>query len=180
NHQILKTVLTDQLSLLSFRSFKPNISDYGHIYLTFGLITAWLAGIGRYWDNPKAEFWQHLGLGSVTYCFFLAAVLFLILLPLKPKNWTYQNILIFVSLTSLPALLYAIPVERFISLESAQAINVWFLAVVAFWRVALLAIYLNRSAGLTGLQIIVGTLLPWRVPSFRMRNQVSAFTPWPR
>ena len=57
--------------------------------------------------------------------------------------------LIFVTLTSLPALLYAIPVEKFMALEYAQTANVLFLAVVASWRVALLIVFLKRAAGLT-------------------------------
>jgi hypothetical protein len=119
-----------------------------------------LCGVGRYWDNPKAELWQFIGLGSVIYIFILALILWLVILPLKPKNWSYKNVLLFVSLTAPPAVLYAIPVERFMSLESAQRANVWFLAIVATWRVALLLKYLNSVAGLSGLRVIVATLLP--------------------
>lgn len=120
----------------------------------------WLCGVGRYWDNPKADLWQHLGLGSVTYIFVLAFILWLLIMPLKPNNWTYKNILLFVSLTSPPAILYAIPVERFSSLETAQTLNVWFLAIVATWRVALLYRFLTKVARLSGLNVLVATLLP--------------------
>lgn len=82
------------------------------------------------------------------------------ILPLKPRNWSYRNILLFVSLTSPPAILYAIPVERFMSLESAQLANVWFLAIVAAWRVALLFKYLMSVAKLSGLRVLVATVLP--------------------
>ncbi len=146
--------------LLSFQGFKPNIPEYGAWYLSFGLFTAWLAGVGRYWDNPKADLWQYFGLGSVAYCFFLAAVVFIIIYPLKPNNWSYKNLLIFISLTSLPAVLYAIPVEKFTTLEMAQRLNVSFLLVVATWRVILFVLYLKRSAGLTGFQIFVAAFLP--------------------
>lgn len=129
-------------------------------YLAFGIGFTWLCGIGRYWDNPKAELWQLLGLGSVAYIFVLALILWLIIFPLKPENWRYKNVLLFVSLTAPPAILYAIPVERFMSFESAQLANVWFLAVVAVWRVALLLKYLTHTAGLSGLCVIVATLLP--------------------
>jgi hypothetical protein len=156
----LRTVIKDQAALLTFRTFKPRIAEFGYWYLAFGLATAWLAGIGRYWDNPRAYLWQHLGLGSVIYCIVLAAAVFLLLAPLKPRNWTYQNTLIFISLTALPALLYAFPIERFTDLESAQQINAWFLGVVAAWRVALLFRYLNQSAGLSGVQLTVAALLP--------------------
>lgn len=120
----------------------------------------WLCGIGRYWDNPKAELWQYLGLGSVAYIFILSLILWIVILPLKPLNWSYKNVLLFVSLTAPPAILYAIPVERFMPLESAQLANVCFLAVVAIWRVALLLKYLKNVAGLSGLCVLVATLLP--------------------
>ncbi|MDK9558253.1 hypothetical protein QQF73_11535 [Marinobacter sp. M216] len=129
-------------------------------YLVFGIGFTWLCGIGRYWDNPRADLWQYLGLGSVGYIFVLAAILWAVILPLKPSNWSYKNVLLFVSLTSPPAILYAIPVERFVSLQSAQLANVWFLAVVAIWRVALLLKYLKSVARLSGLCVFVATLLP--------------------
>ncbi|MCL6416842.1 hypothetical protein MIB92_14370 [Aestuariirhabdus sp. Z084] len=94
------------------------------------------------------------------YIFVLAFILWVIILPLKPANWSYKNVLLFVSLTSPPAILYAIPVERFMSLQSAQLANVWFLAVVAIWRVALLFKYLKSVARLSGFCVIVATLLP--------------------
>lgn len=128
--------------------------------MAFGIGFAWLCGVGRYWDNPKADLWQYLGLGSVVYIFVLALILWLVILPLKPRNWGYKNVLLFVSLTSPPAILYAMPVERFMSLESAQLANVWFLAIVAIWRVALLFKYLKNVAGLSGLCSLVATLLP--------------------
>lgn len=46
------------------------------------------------------------------------------------------------------------------SLQSAQLTNVWFLAVVAIWRVALLLKYLKSVARLSGLCVLVATLLP--------------------
>ncbi len=150
----------DQFDLLFFKPFKPATDTHPWHYLIFGLATAWLAGIGRYYDNPKAHLWQHLGLGSVGYCFILAAIVFVLLHPLKPRNWSYKNVLVFVSFTSLPALLYAIPVERFTSLALAQQLNVGFLAVVAAWRVILFFLFLNRAAGLKHYQIVVAALLP--------------------
>jgi|GEM_PF-4987218 len=45
--------------------------------------------------------------------------------------------LAFVTLTAPPALLYAIPVERFMTPSAASVTNAWFLAVVAAWRVGL-------------------------------------------
>ena len=155
----LKRVLSDEIKLLSFQQIKLDISIINS-YLVFGFAFTWLSGVGRYWDNPKADLWQYLGLGSVAYVFILAFVLWVLIYPLKPRNWGYKNVLLFVTLTSPPAVLYAIPVERFMSFEAAQQVNVWFLAVVAIWRVALLAVFLMRVAGLSRFTVLVATLLP--------------------
>jgi hypothetical protein len=117
-------------------------------------------GIGRYWDDPGAKLLQHLGIGSVIYIFALSLLLWLLIWPLRPKAWSYRNVLTFVSLTSPPAILYAIPVERLLDLEKARTFNVWFLAIVASWRVALLIFYLRRHARLQPFSIAVATLLP--------------------
>jgi hypothetical protein len=119
-----------------------------------------LAGVGRYWDNPRAELWQYLGLGSVAYIFVLAFILWVLIKPLKPENWSYRSVLTFVGMTSPPALFYAIPVERYFSLSTAQTMNVWFLLIVASWRVILLVLYLKRSAKLSAGAIIIAALLP--------------------
>jgi hypothetical protein len=153
-------VLRDQRDLLLFRPFKPAISEHWQGYLAWGLFTAWLAGVGRYWDHPNASWWQYAGLGSVAYVFVLALFLWAIIAPLRPRNWSFVGVLIFVTLTSLPALLYAMPVEMFMTMEGAQATNVIFLAIVATWRVALLAVFLRRAAGLTRSGVTVATLLP--------------------
>jgi len=156
---LIKTILKDQVRLLTFRSIRPNPAQYRY-YLMFALLVTWLCGIGRYWDNPRAELWQYLGLGSVAYVFSLALVLWLIVIPLNPSRWSYRNVLLFVALTSAPALLYAIPVERFSDFETAASLNVWFLAIVASWRVALLFRFLKTAASLSIEKVIVAALLP--------------------
>jgi len=65
-----------------------------------------------------------------------------------------------VSLTSLPAVLYAIPVERFLAPGDARAANAWFLGAVAAWRVALLVTFLHGAGGIRGLSLAVATLYP--------------------
>jgi len=55
----------------------------------------------------------------------------------------------------MPALLYAVPVERFVDLGTAQSINAAFLAVVAIWRVALLFRYLTSVARLHWFQVLI-------------------------
>ncbi len=157
---ILARILRDQFQLLAFRTFKPDLRNHYAAYLIYGLVVTWVAGIGRYWDNPKALWWQTAGLGSVAYVFVLAAVLWLIIWPLRPARWRYRDVLLFLTLTSLPAWLYAIPVELWMPLAQAKAVNGWFLAIVASWRVALLVLFLKRGARLSGFSIVVATLLP--------------------
>jgi hypothetical protein len=81
-------------------------------------------------------------------------------LPLGPRRWSYLQTVTFVSLTAPPALLYALPVERWMTLDHATTTNGWFLAVVAAWRVALLLFVLRRHAELTWPRTIVTGLLP--------------------
>jgi hypothetical protein len=146
--------------VLTGRFTAADIASTGRTHLAVGLAFTWLAGIGRYWDSPRASLLQHLGLGSVAYVLVLSAFLWLLLMPLRPARWRYVEILTFVCAVSPPALLYAIPVERFMSLESARAANVWFLAVVAAWRVALYVVFLVRYAGFRWLPLTAAALTP--------------------
>lgn len=156
----LASVATDAYRVLTFRRPSAAIGSHWPTYLAFGLAFTWLAGVGRYWDNPRADLWQYLGFGSIAYVFSLALVLWVLLLPLCPQRWSYRNVLVFVTLTAPPAVLYAIPIERFMPFAAAQSANAWFLAVVATWRVALLVWFLRCVAGLSRLSVVVGTLLP--------------------
>ena len=103
---------------------------------------------------------QHLGIGSVVYVFALAFLLWAFVYPLKPKNWSYFTVVTFVALVSPPAILYAIPVEKLFSFETAVLINVWFLAIVALWRVALLIYFLRVVGRLEVGSVLVASLLP--------------------
>jgi len=69
-----------------------------------------------------------MGLGSVAYIFVLSALIWILALPLRPERWSYLSVLTFVGLTSPLAWLYAIPVERFVSMDFAISANVLFLA----------------------------------------------------
>jgi len=153
-------VIKDTFRLLTFRLTQKEFFTFDSRHFIFGLICTWLVGVGRYWDNPKAVFLQHLGIGSVVYIFVLAAFLWVFISPLRAKNWSYFRFLTFVSLVSPPAILYAIPVEKFVDLGTANAINAWFLFVVASWRVALLLFALRRFFGMDGLSAVTATFLP--------------------
>lgn len=146
--------------LLTFRLSKVEFLQFDTRLLVFGLICTWIVGMGRWWDDPGANVLQHFGVGSLLYVFVLAFILLLVAAPLNPDNLTYKSVLTFVTLTSPPALLYAIPVERFTELSIARSINVWFLAAVATWRLALLLFFLKRFAGLPVFASVVVSLLP--------------------
>lgn len=148
------------IRLLTFRITRDEFLHFDYRHLAFGIVCTWVVGIGRWWDDPGANLLQHLGIGSVVYVFLLSLLLWLVIWPLKPRDWTYRHVLTFVSLTSPPAILYAVPVERFTDLETARLLNVGFLATVAAWRVALLFFYLHRHARLPPFSIAVAALLP--------------------
>jgi hypothetical protein len=135
-----RQVLRDELNFLLFRPIRPDFDRLGNYYLAMGLCASWLAGMGRYYDNPNAYLFQYLGLGSVAYVFVMAALLYLILAPLRPANWTYRNVLIFVGMTAPPAILYATPIQWFLPFEAAH--------------------YLMRSAQLGIAGSLIGGLLP--------------------
>ncbi len=152
-------MLRTQFAFLVFRPVQISLQQDFWRWLTFVFFVTWIAGIGRYWDHPSAEYWQYLGVGSIVYIFCLSSLLFVIVWPLRPSNWTYRGVLVFVGLTSLPAWLYAIPVERIVDLKTAQSTNAWFLGVVAVWRVALLIRYLIVSAKLHWFLVVTVSVL---------------------
>ncbi|HET7843477.1 MAG TPA: hypothetical protein VFL14_04960 [Xanthomonadales bacterium] len=153
-------LFADMARFLAFRPMSDAVREHRGKYLVAGLLATWLAGIGRYWDHPTARAWQVAGLGSLAYVVVLSLVLWLLLRPLWPRHWTLPNVLLFATLTSPPALLYAIPVERFLPADTAVRVNVWFLAIVAGWRVALLVNFLRKVGGLSRFATLVATLLP--------------------
>ena len=153
-------IIRQEWLLLTFRETRIDLSRHQTAFLVFAVIATWLAGIGRYWDHPNAYWWQYAGLGSLAYIVVLSLLLWLLVLPLRPKRWSYLIVLTFVGLTAPPAWLYAVPVERFMSLDLAATVNMLFLLVVAVWRVALYGVFLNRAAGLSGLAWVAALFLP--------------------
>ena len=145
---------------LTFRGLKiDNPKDLNRL-LVAGVVFTWIAGIGRYWDHPNAGLWQYLGLGSVAYIFVLAFILWGLVYPVRRGPWSYKSVLTFVALTSPLAWLYAIPVERFMDVGLAVQANLWFLAIVAAWRVGLLIHFLRTYGRFNLGMIAILTLLP--------------------
>ncbi|WOO43718.1 hypothetical protein [Rubellicoccus peritrichatus] len=145
---------------LTFQSTTEELNQLDRKHLIVGLIGVWIVGIGRYWDHPSASVAQYLGLGSVIYVFCLALVFWIIIKPLRVPQCTYINLLSLICLTSFPAILYAIPVERFTSISTAISLNVWFLAIVALWRVSLMFVYVRRAYQVSYWLCILILLLP--------------------
>lgn len=146
--------------LLTFKLTREEMLKFNRKHFYLGLVGTWLVGMGRYWDDTGANLMQHLGLGSVIYIFVLALFIWLILVPFKIENWNYFTVVTFIGLTSFPAIFYAIPVEKFLSIETSNTINVWFLAIVAAWRLALLYYFLKHFTKLGKGNIITVTLMP--------------------
>lgn len=153
-------ILREEWRLLTFRKAHIDLAENKYSFLFFSIFATWVAGVGRYWDHPNAFWWQYAGLGSVVYVGVLSILLWLIVLPLRPRKWSFIGVYIFVGLTAPPAWLYAVPVERFMSLEAAALTNMIFLLIVASWRVALYGVYLKRAAGLSGLSLLSALFLP--------------------
>ncbi len=153
-------IFTSIYRLLSFQSKRDEMLMYNKSHFIVGLIGTWIVGMGRYWDDPGAKLLQHLGMGSVIYIFVLAALIWIIILPFKIEKWSYFTVLTFISLTSFPAIFYGIPVEKFVSISTANLINVWFLAIVAAWRLILLLYFIRKFTRLGLGTVIVISLLP--------------------
>ena len=153
-------IASAQWRILSLRFTEDDLARLGPRHLVYGLLVTWAVGIGRYWDHPQPYLLQSLGLGSLAVMFAIVLLLYVLLLPLHPRRWSLFHLVTFVSLTALPALLYAIPVERFMSLDDARAVNVWFLGVVALWRVLMLGRYLAKWTDLSGVVLGASLLLP--------------------
>jgi hypothetical protein len=146
--------------ILFFRFTKEDIHSLNRTHFIIGLVGTWFAGIGRYWDHPNAEPLQYAGLGSVIYIFILALLIYITVLPYKLAGWSYFKVLTFISLTSFPAILYAIPVEKFMPMNIAASMNAWFLGIVALWRLALLFRLLYKYDNLEIWHVSVIALFP--------------------
>ncbi|MDH5655069.1 MAG: hypothetical protein OEZ34_04140 [Spirochaetia bacterium] len=157
---VIKTVIKNEFRFLIFKPFVPDLKNHGNYYLFFAFFFTWTAGIGRYWDNPRADIWQMLGLGSVVYIITFACILWALLWPLKPDRFSFKSIIIFLGMTSPPAILYAIPVEKIFYMKTAAFMNIIFLLVVAVWRVALFVMYIRKTSGFDAFTTLVVTGLP--------------------
>jgi hypothetical protein len=175
----IKQVISDAFRLLTFRITRAEMLGFGWAHFAFGLISTWIVGVGRYWDNREAEFLQRLGIGSVIYIFALSLLLWFVVKPLRPPDWSYFYVVTFVAMVAPPAVLYAIPVQMFLDINEANDVNAAFLLIVSVWRAALLVFFLRRFAALGAGRVLVTTLLPITLIIFAlvMLNPEKAFSP---
>lgn len=148
--------------VLTFRITEPELLNLNRHDLLVGLLFTWIAGVGRYWDNGRAEILQVLGVGSVVYVFVLALYLWLIIWPLRTASWNYFRVLTYITLTAPPALLYAIPFQTIFPdprYEAANTLNAWLLVLVSIWRVALLCQLLLLLVKMDAYKVVISTLM---------------------
>lgn len=157
-------MLPDALSrlgrILTLRFNAEDIRGLDGWSLLVGLAFTWLAGVGRYWDNERVGTLQHAGLGSLAYVVVLGTFLFLLGAPLSLPGWSLVRVVTFVTQTAPPALLYAVPVERWLTGGGARGVNMAFLAAVSLWRVTLYGLFLRRFTALGPNRLSVLLLLP--------------------
>lgn len=158
---MLREVLQDTKDVLFFRLTTDRFEKFGWPQFFTAIVLTWIVGVGRHWDDAKAEPIQKSGVGSIAYVLALSLVVWALAWPFREMvRWTYQRVVAYIGMVSPPALLYAIPVERFMSLEAAQRTNFWFLAIVALWRVLLLVRLHGKVLGLEAKMTAVVTMLP--------------------
>ena len=143
------TVLATAIRVLTFRAGREELIGLDHRHLAVGLLATWLVGMGRHWDAADATLVQSLGLVSIAFVLGLAGMVWMFGSWFGPANWSYRRVLTFLTLAAPPAALYAIPVERMIVPETAQQLNLTFLALVSVWRLSLLVFLLTRLGELS-------------------------------
>ncbi|MBX7131796.1 MAG: hypothetical protein K1X67_03860 [Fimbriimonadaceae bacterium] len=141
--------LRDLGRFLTFRATVEDFDRYGVPHFVLGLTITWLVGIARNWDLVTAPLFARLGLASVAYIFFMAFLIFAFAWMPSNIQRSYGKVLTVVAMTAAPGLIYGIPVEMFLSVDDAQAVNLAFLAVVALWRVALAIQFCGKGCGNT-------------------------------
>jgi hypothetical protein len=157
---MIAMAVSDFWRFIWFQPLRGDMRTNAGTYLAIGLAITWIVGLGRTWDYTSAPWWFRTGLTSVVYALVLAGFIWVIGLALKPQRWRYQNVLLMVTMTALPGLIYAAPVERFMNADAARVANMIFLLIVAAWRMALYRHFLRKVAQLPPMETTVVWLLP--------------------
>jgi hypothetical protein len=155
-----RATLADYGRFLTFRFRHEDYDRLGWPHLALGVLCTWLVGIGRNWDLATAPPYAKAGLGSLAYILVFSLVLWCFARPLAGPGRSYVWMLTVISMTAIPGLVYAIPVERFMPLQDAQITNLAFLAFVATWRVCLAFHVLLRGMALGQGESLAAMALP--------------------
>jgi hypothetical protein len=116
----IAAALKDFARFLVFQPLRGDVATHWRRYLLVGLAITWLVGVGRTWDNAYAPLWLRSGLPSVLYAIALAGFIWAIVAALRPGRWTYRNVLLMLTMTAAPGLIYAVPVEQFLNENTAR------------------------------------------------------------
>ncbi len=163
----MKQAINQLWRVLTFRTTAEDVASWGYWELGLGLVCTLLVGIGRWWDDPRdLPFVAKSGLGSVAYVLVFAGVLWLTIRPIVDNPPTIRQLLTFVCFVSPPAALYAIPVERWTGMDVARTMNMWFLLLVAVYRLSLLLRFCRKALMLTVPQTVLATFLPVSIGIF--------------
>ncbi len=156
----MTAILIDFIRFLFLQPLQGDPKKNWSAYLGVGFAITWLVGFGRTWDFDAAPLWLRSGFTSILYTFVLAALIWSVTLALKPARWSYRNVLLMVTMTAAPGLVYGIPVERFMPPEAARGVNMLLLLIVATWRMVLYYHFLRTVSSLPRGAALVAWLLP--------------------
>ncbi|MGI8923601.1 MAG: hypothetical protein ACR2HJ_06100 [Fimbriimonadales bacterium] len=157
----MRQVLSDLGDVLLLRISGDRIRGLGWKHFALGLVLTWIVGIGRWYDDPDAVLAQQLGAGSVGYIFVISLLICWLGGPFATAReipWTYPRVLTYVSLTALPGIVYAFPIEWVASASVSRYYNLSALALVSAWRVAMLVRLYRDGAGMKPTQTAATTL----------------------
>lgn len=138
----LKAAFVDQGKFLVFLLKTKDYKRLGWEHVAVGLLFTWLVGIARNWDYANADVAARLGLYSIAYVFLLSPLIWALTIPLQVEESKFVRVLAAVCMTAPYGLIYGIPVEMMFETDTAAAINLWFLGIVATFRVASLGHFL--------------------------------------
>ena len=154
---------------LTFRAKREELKENVAARLVTALVITWIVGIGRWWDDPRdLPFFVRMGVGSVLYVFGMAAILWATFAPLVSERLGAHHFVAFVASTSLPGLVYAVPIERWTDMDTAATYNVFALLFVSVYRVSLLIWFCLRINKLNWTESMVVTFLPISVIAFSL------------
>lgn len=147
--------------ILGFSAKREEIEANAAPLLIVALVITWIVGLGRWWDDPReVPIFVRMGFGSVLYVLSLAAALWMVAYPITLDRMGYRSFLAFVAATSLPGLVYAVPIEQLAGDNAASTYNLNALGFVSLYRVSLLVWFYWKILEIDFGNAVVATLLP--------------------